>query len=96
MWNVNLILSQHWQSKNAGYKVPKVQFSTMVVETWRDSKTDVNISGFKKPGILPCNDEVIPEDKFEPSALLHWKQQKVVINQLLPIIGKHLQKVNNR
>lgn len=81
MWDRKLVA---WQRTNSGYKIPKVQFSTLVAETWRDLKTDVIISGFKKGGIIPFNDQVIPEDKFEPSALLRWKQHKAAI-QLQPL-----------
>lgn len=58
-----------WQRKNYGVKASKSVFSTLISQAWNQfDKTNI-ISGFKKAGIFPFSDKVIPDEKYEPGAL---------------------------
>jgi hypothetical protein len=72
-WDQKLIT---WQRHNIGKKIPKVQFSTLVAETWKNLKVENIISGFRRGGIIPFNNRVITEDKFDVSALQRWKNRQ--------------------
>jgi hypothetical protein len=72
-WDQKLIT---WQRHNIGKKIPKVQFSTLVAETWKNLKVENIISGFRRGGIIPFNNRVITDDKFDVSALQRWKNRQ--------------------
>lgn len=63
-----------WQRKNYGVKASKSVFSSLISRSWTQfDKTNI-ISGFKKAGIFPFSDKVIPDEKYEPGALERFKR----------------------
>ncbi|KAK4887358.1 hypothetical protein RN001_003629 [Aquatica leii] len=43
-------------------------------ETWNEVSKETIVSGFRKGGICPLNENVIPEEKYDPVALKRWKK----------------------
>ncbi|XP_055623549.1 uncharacterized protein LOC129766978 [Toxorhynchites rutilus septentrionalis] len=65
-----------WQRKNYGVKISKQQFSTIISRIWHELDPQMIRSGFKKAGIFPFDNKVIPETTFEPAALERFKKSK--------------------
>lgn len=58
-----------WQRKNYGKKLPKSVFSTIISQVWKELSEEVIKNGFRKAGIFPFCDSVIPKDKFDIEVL---------------------------
>lgn len=58
-----------WQRKKYGVRASKAVFSTSISQAWRQLNRTNIISGFKKAGIVPFSDKVIPDEKYDPEAL---------------------------
>lgn len=65
-----------WQRKHYGIKMPKQVFSTIISRIWTEMDSQVIRSGFQKGGIYPFDNDVIPEETFEPAALERFKKSK--------------------
>lgn len=63
-----------WQRKNYGVKMPKQEFSNIISRIWKGFNSTVIQNGFRKAGIFPINDKVIPEETFEPVALNRYRK----------------------
>lgn len=74
-WDKKLV---EWQRHNVGTKMPKKVFAQTFAETWAETSSDVIQSGFKKTGIHPFNSEVVPEDKYDPSAYRRYRDTKAL------------------
>ncbi|KAI4468140.1 hypothetical protein MML48_2g00013261 [Holotrichia oblita] len=72
-WDAKLIA---WQRQHVGQKLPKNVFSQFVCDTWKLISPEVISNGFRKAGIHPFNDEVIPRDSFAPAALKRFEEHK--------------------
>ncbi|KAJ8871197.1 hypothetical protein PR048_027503 [Dryococelus australis] len=57
-----------WQRQHIGKKLPKKVFSQLVGKIWEETNPEIITSGFKKAGIYPFDDSIIPEEKFDPAA----------------------------
>ncbi|KAB0790628.1 hypothetical protein PPYR_14930, partial [Photinus pyralis] len=69
-WDPDLV---KWQRKNIGVKLPKAEFSKMIGQIWNDIPPLIITNGFRKAGIFPIDNSVIPEDMYDPEALKRWK-----------------------
>lgn len=70
-WDQKLV---QWQRRHVGQKLPKSTFSELLGETWTSISRETLSNGFRKAGIHPYNNAVIPEDRFDPSAMERWKR----------------------
>ncbi|XP_031329207.1 uncharacterized protein LOC116160201 [Photinus pyralis] len=82
-WDMKLV---KWQRHNVGRRLPKDMFSKFIAETWSDAKATVIVNGFKKGGIFPFNDKVVPREKFDSEALRRWEIQ----NSADPLIDSNI------
>lgn len=62
-----------WQRKHIGQKLPKSEFSIILGHIWSETPREVIINGFRKAGLFPFNNKVIPEESFDSDALTRWK-----------------------
>lgn len=69
-----------WQRLHIGQKLPKAEFSVLLGKIWASLPGEVISNGFRKAGIYPFNDKVVPEETFDPDALQRWKDQLKVSN----------------
>lgn len=76
-WDANLTT---WQRHHIGMKLPKNEFSKMIGELWSQTNKDVIQNGFKKGGIVPFNEKVIPEENYDPNALQRWKEHNISVH----------------
>ena len=67
-----------WQRKHYGIKMPKQEFSAIISRIWMNVDSQVIKSGFKKAGIHPFNNDVIPVTIYEPAALERFKKSKEI------------------
>ncbi|XP_074033464.1 uncharacterized protein [Leptinotarsa decemlineata] len=58
-------------------RLKKNEFTELLGEVWKESFTEKNIiSGFVTTGIFPVNAEKFPEDEFNPTDLMRFKEQQ--------------------
>ncbi|XP_055638751.1 uncharacterized protein LOC129776875 [Toxorhynchites rutilus septentrionalis] len=57
-----------WQRNHYGTKLSKSAFSNIISKVWRSFDSQIIKNGFRKAGVYPFSDKVIPEDKYEPRA----------------------------
>lgn len=69
-----------WQRLHIGQKLPKAEFSVLLGKIWASLPGEVISNGFRKAGIYPFNDKVVPEETFDPDAFQRWKDQLKVSN----------------
>lgn len=81
MWDEAIL---KWQKKHMGSKLPKKEFASMLGDIWQRIKPQTIKKGFEKSGISPFNNNVIPEDKYDPLALSKWKQYKKSVERKNP------------
>ncbi|CAG9822250.1 unnamed protein product [Phaedon cochleariae] len=62
-----------WQRQHIGKKLPKSEFSKIVGKLWLETKIETICNGFKKGGIYPFNDKIIPNEKYDPILLQKWQ-----------------------
>lgn len=62
-----------WQRQHIGKKLPKSEFSKIVGKLWLETKIEIICNGFKKGGIYPFNDKIIPNEKYDPILLQKWQ-----------------------
>jgi hypothetical protein len=72
IWDEKIV---KWQRLHVGCRLPKSEFSKLIGETWTSISTEVLCNGFRKAGIFPFNDSVIPESQYDPAALQRWKRR---------------------
>lgn len=85
MWDENLT---KWQRKNYGNKLPKSTFSSILSKIWLQLDPAILQSGFKKAGIVPFSDSVIPAERYEPQLYKKWCDCKATkSNQPVPTIS---------
>lgn len=53
-------------------------FFQFLCETWENIAPAVICNGFKKAGIVPLNENVIPEESFPPDLLKKWKEASLL------------------
>lgn len=70
-WDEKLV---RWQRLHVGTKLPKQEFSKLVGQVWMELSPNVIKSGFRKGGIFPFNQNVIPEETYDPLALKRFKK----------------------
>ncbi|KAJ2937514.1 hypothetical protein O0L34_g18659 [Tuta absoluta] len=68
-----------WQRQNVGVKLRKQCFAELFAQAWQHTRPEVIQNGFRKAGIYPFNDKVIPKEKFDPKAYARW--EKHVLSQ---------------
>lgn len=54
-----------WQRKHYGIKMPKSVFSSIISRVWKDLDRTILQSGFRKSGIYPFCDSVIPSETYD-------------------------------
>lgn len=72
-WDAKLV---KWQRENPGKKVLKQKFSKLIREIWIETDPSIIRNGFKKAGIHPFDDKVIPPEKFDALAYKRWQNSQ--------------------
>lgn len=62
-----------WQRKNYGIKLPKSMFSSIISKVWEELSSETIKNGFRKTGIYPFCDTILPNEIFEPAALKRFQ-----------------------
>ncbi|XP_045461550.1 uncharacterized protein LOC123671628 [Harmonia axyridis] len=70
-------------------KIPEKQFSSLIGRVWLETSADIIRSGFKKRGILPFDDKVIPEELYDAEDLRRWKTSQNIVTVRQDVSGQN-------